>query len=536
MRALVISRNSLERSLRRWENRRRLWVALALIISLAQLRWWWTPVVPMDDTATYQSIAWNLAHGRFERFGEPYYAIAYPMLIAPAYWISDRPYFAISVIHSGLLFATAVGLLAWFRRLCIPAAGLLMLLVLVHRETWVHTWGTLRELPLTCALVWTAVAIPFHHGRIDATGPIWRWCAAAVLLAYAVMNKEIAGVLVAATGLLLLREVRDGQLAWRRGLAALSILAIPAVLVIALQAIPPRTSGGGPLRQTDLLSPSSGWTDRIQTGILSRAAGCGELLIPRLTQAAGWRGVWNAVVLTTPAWVLIYSALLALILTGWALLALRRPDPLLWAFPFYMLVLVVLATYPQGVRYVFPMWPVIAVSIWVLLMRVPRWRLQLSVLFIAAHLFASGHLWWRKANEGLELHRDWPAVEQAAATLPAHARHIASYDLNHFRHVQMFQLVLNRRLEELYSLSNVPREIRWLICPTELDSELPADFTTHAVAGPWMVLRRDKSPIEPGSSQPRAGEGEGLVEPVVGALDVAALAAGEVLGSGLRPP
>jgi hypothetical protein len=102
-----------------------------------------------------------MADGQLQRLDSAHlrWAPGYPVLIAPAFWLSDRPFLVISLIHWGLAMALAGGLVVWFRRVAVPAAGLLTLLVMVNVSLWDLYRLTLSELAFMVWLVWSVHAL-----------------------------------------------------------------------------------------------------------------------------------------------------------------------------------------------------------------------------------------------------------------------------------------------------------------------------------------------------------------------------------------
>ncbi|MHC4768284.1 MAG: hypothetical protein ACYTEI_06185, partial [Planctomycetota bacterium] len=135
----------LEKQLDAANQRPWIWLVVIAVLMAVQIKWWWEPG---DDASSYLSIASNLADGRLQRLDSAHlrWAPGYPVLIAPAFWLSDRPFLLISLIHWGLAMALAGGLLLWFRRVAVPAAGLLTMLVMVNVSLWDLYRLTLSEL------------------------------------------------------------------------------------------------------------------------------------------------------------------------------------------------------------------------------------------------------------------------------------------------------------------------------------------------------------------------------------------------------
>src|SRR5262245_60560475 len=156
------------------------WFAVLAVLLALQIKWWWQPC---PDAVTYLSIARHMAHGELQLFGSPHVRMApgYPLLVAPAFLISDHPFLLIALIHFVLAAALTVAVYLWFRRLAGSAAVPLTALVMVSACLWQMYRYAISELAFMTALMWAAYAL---DRLIRATS--WRqtasWAALSCLL------------------------------------------------------------------------------------------------------------------------------------------------------------------------------------------------------------------------------------------------------------------------------------------------------------------------------------------------------------------
>ena len=93
-----------------------------MLFLLVQISPWWyaTP----DSSAQYQSIARKLwTEGGPTAFGSKhlFFSLGYPLTIAPAFLISERPFLWIGLVHWLLAMLLWVGIYRWARPLGIGA-------------------------------------------------------------------------------------------------------------------------------------------------------------------------------------------------------------------------------------------------------------------------------------------------------------------------------------------------------------------------------------------------------------------------------
>lgn len=144
-----------------------LWVSPVLVLLAMQIKWWWEPG---DDASSYLSIARHMSQGELKLFGDSNvrWAPGYAALLAPAFWISDRPLLLISLIQFALMLALTLGVYRWFRRVTPSVAAPLTVLVMVNVSLWQLYRMTLSEVAFMVWIFWAADVLERVRGSARA--------------------------------------------------------------------------------------------------------------------------------------------------------------------------------------------------------------------------------------------------------------------------------------------------------------------------------------------------------------------------------
>ena len=475
------------------EGRRPAWLfaAIAVLLTL-QVSWWW---IPTPDSAQYLSMARNFAHGRVQRLGCPhlYYAPGYPAIIAPAFWLSDRPFLAVGLIHLGLALMTMLGTLLWLRRVARPMAPLLTALVMVNVGLWQHCRMILSETAFTAELIWTGHLL--QQGVESRGWRRWAWLSAAAgLLTLTGITRHAGIMLVPGLGAAMAVRAWRGKETWGGAILTVILTGLPAILAVASLISWDHARAirvNDPLLSYDqsMLDRSEVLLPRLVEGLRREAGDVGRLLIPGMYKAYAGKGDW---------WHpnnFLYAIFALALATGWWRMACRRADPLVWSFPFYF-ALYVIWPFDQGARFMIPMLPVLWVSFWGFVGRSRRSR-QLFAALIILHA-ALAAVYWVHDVASCRLHALWPQWTRIARQLEPDLGRAGVYCLNG-DHALMLDVAVDRHLAAFQPGDRIDSRIRWLVAPR--DEPSPPDFELASTVGDCRILRR----TEPTSALQRDG-------------------------------
>lgn len=458
------------------------WVVVGVFAAVMQLRWWWPPG---GDASNYLAIARSLAHGALSARGDAYlhHLPGYSLLIAPAFWLGNRPFFFISLIHLGLALLLIWALLRWLRPMIGPTAGLVMAFVLTSAGLWELWQMTQSEVAFVPMLVVSALAI-----RRMLLADSWkRWALWVVVAALCVTFTGMirhAGVLLVG-GL----AISGLMLAWR-GQASLTRAVLGGLIVAVVAA---SVVGGWMLREKAVAEqvrghysaiaaagPRHGETkleQMVESGRM-RIGEAGRLTVPGMIKVYARQGEWlhyNT---------LIFCAINICLLIGWWLVAKRHADPFLWSLPF-LLALNIFYAGDAGTRYTVPLLPIIAVSVWSFLRLFASLGRDTLVVIVIAHLIVA-MVYWVQALEDVSLGDHWDDVDRIAASLPAKPKEVGVMDLDK-KHYAMLQVELDTKIRRLDAEQPVPEEMQWLI--TGEGTPVPAEAQRVEVDAIWEVYR-----------------------------------------------
>jgi len=376
----------------RLDNRSRVCLAVLALLLAMQIKWWWEPT---PDGSAYLSIAKHMSEGRLARFDSPHlkYAPGYPMVVAPAFWISDKPFLAISLIHWGLAVGLLAGVFVWFRRLVGPKAALpTTALVMLNVGLWSIYRQTLSELAFMMGLMWSVYGLarlaecPTRRGTA-----IWTACSI-VMLIFTCYVRQVGVFLIGGFAMAMaVRAYRRDQ-DWRRAAGITAAVGCPVLVALAaLVGWDHRMAAvaGGDAKSYHQYMVAEGVTASVQVaeGIRLRISEFGRLLIPGMHKAYANTGEWlhyNTI---------LYAAVAVVLAGCWWTQCRRTNDALLWMVPIYVAFF---ATWPfdQGTRYMVPLLPALVLCLWTALERV-NVRQGTVICLIALHACVAVGEWIR---------------------------------------------------------------------------------------------------------------------------------------------
>jgi hypothetical protein len=460
-----------------------LWLVLIALLLAVQVKWWWEPG---DDASSYLSIAQNMAQGRLERMGSAHlrWAPGYPLLIAPAFWLSDRPFLVISVIHWALAMALAGGLLLWFRRVAAPAAGLLTMLVMVNVSLWELYRLTLSELAFMAWLVWSVHALQRVVDSDRARAAV-AWSALATLvIIFGAYTRHVTVFVVGGFGLAMAVRALQGRARWTRAVVTTVSIGAPVFVAVLLLVLWDRGRGleaGGDARSYMQYFGAESMTplQQVIDGVRVRVGGTGRLMLPGMHKANPSEGPWFYLTM------LVYASVAVALIVGWWRLVRRNADILLLTAPIYVAFFVVWP-HARSTRYLVPILPVMVAALWGLLDRFETGRLRVLLVLVVLHAAVAVGA-WLKDLDSCRLHAAWPQLEPLIEPMSADPGHVAVCGVDKDRY-RMLLILMNRGAQRVNEPDSIDASAQWLIMPA--DQRPPPGFVVERAVGDLTVLSR----------------------------------------------
>jgi hypothetical protein len=473
----------LEQRLRAANERPRFWLLLIAVLLAVQIKWWWEPG---DDASSYLSIAQNMAHGQLQRADSVHlrWAPGYPALIAPAFWVSDRPFLVISLIHWGLAMALAGGLYLWFRRVAPPAAGLLTTLVMVNVSLWDLYRMTLSELAFMAWLIWSVHGLQ-RVADSDRARAAAAWSAVATLLIICgAYTRHVTVFAVGGFGLAMAVAALRRRAGWTRAVVATVSIGVPVFIAVLLLLMWDRNralEAGGDARSyvqyfaADAMTP----LQQVLEGLRNRVGATGRLIVPGMHKAAPHGGLWVYPTL------LVCAGVTGALLVGWWRLVRRNADILLLTAPIYVVFFVVWP-HARSTRYLVPILPVMVAALWGLLDRYEAGRLRILLLLIVLHAaVAVGD--WTRSLDSRRLHAVWPQLEALIEPMGSDPQPVAACNVS--KDVYLMLLIrMNRTPQRADGPDEIDASAQWLIMPAV--EHAPPGFVEARAVGDLKVLSR----------------------------------------------
>ena len=460
-------------------------IALAALLAMQIGSGW----LPGPDESSYLSIARSLGTGHgFTRFsGERYlhYAPGYPLLIAPAFALqAARPFVAIGFIQWILAVLFMLGLYLWSRRYFGSHAVLLTALVVTNVGFWYYYRRTGPEIGFMAGMIWAVnLLTPATERRIGQA--IGLTLAGSALVAFICWIRPVGVFIASGFGVTLFMLACRRHISWGRcfllgGIA--SVIALASVIgFISSQSVGAAERRPGAVTYTgELLDKNRPLPALVVEGVRLRVTEIGRLLIPGMFKSYDAKGRW------IPNTLFIFVPVFILFAVGWRRFAMRAPNVLAWAFPFY-LGLYILWWGEQGTRYMMPMLPVLWASMWHFAAPWERFRRPVFAALVAAQLIVAGIYWTGDLQQMRQLAGYWPKLDRMAAAVqsePANGAICAD------RHIGcMFLVALDRDWPIVQKASAVDPGVRWLLISDDR-GDTPG-FTTKARAGDLRLMERD---------------------------------------------
>jgi len=389
-------------------------LALLLAVQISPL-WYASP-----DGAAYLSIARSIAHGvPMTRFGsaELSYPAGYPLLISPAFLVAPRPFVLLSIVQWAMGVLFALGVYCWMRRTLGVGALWLTALVMANATVWTLNRSTLSEPAFLTLMIWTinaldAVLVPRRAGaRQSVLQARLRLAAAAIGLIALASIREVGVFAAAGFVLAMLARAARGEASSHSAGAAL-MAGAAAVLIAFVVIRPERIAAAGPALAGNLsgyLDAASAVGGGLGQRMLLRVTELGQLLVPGMAKA----GRGTQIDVATAIFGLVFIA----VAVGWWRLLRRRGDVFVYAAPVYFGFLLVWP-YAAATRYVVPLLPLLAASLWTHVETHRQWRLTAVAALAAGHLIVALGYWGLiDLPRARVCARQWPTVERLATAI-----------------------------------------------------------------------------------------------------------------------
>jgi hypothetical protein len=452
----------------------------ALMAMQISSMWYATP-----DAAVYLSIARSIAHGGpITALGNPHLAlpIGYPLIIAPTFLISDYPFIYISLLQWLMTVVFMAGVFRWASRFGQTAALLITALVMVNVSLWIYYHRTLSELAFTMVSVWAVLFLNAGIAETSQTRSTSFLAIGALLLALAASIRESGVVFAAGFVVAAADAALRSRISLRRALFLIAIGTIPAIVAVAAFVIfDIHRIHDSPVA---LGTHIAGFTDserslfyRINEGGRLRLSEIGRLLIPGMFKAYGKAYEWANVNM------MLFIPATFLVAFGWFRMVRERCDVFAATLPLYF-ILYVLWAFDADTRYMLPMLPVLAGSLWFALDGMGQARIVALAALVLMHVAVATGYWLDvEVPRARECNTYWPTVIQMANSISKDKGSVAASGAADCPRLFM-EFVLDRPVDSPPPLRPIGNQ-RWLLTPNR---QIPPNGYGPVISGAGLEL------------------------------------------------
>lgn len=474
--------------------------AFAAVLLIAQIGPWWYSA---PDSACYLSMARSFWDGDGPTsLGDKYkaYAIGYSFLLSPLFWISERPFILIGIVHLLLACVIAVGVFRWASAYGRKAAVFATAFTITHACFCLYFRKPLSEMAYMAVMYWTVMIL--DRVRTATTARERNWFAlAGIVMLLVTLNFRHNGVLLAPGFVVAL--FFD---AWRRGSGywrAILLGGFTVVLAFGVFQYERYLDDRWIVEGRNMTHWQ--WMAGKETSKLAQYAEGVRLQMLEFLRVTVPGALKTH--LKNPSW-LTPNALLAIAATvplvyGYYLMLRRRADVFLCTVPFFLAINVMYSN-DQGGRYTLPILPIIAVALWVVIEQTRIQPQRILMPLLAVHIVAGIGYWTGVDLPRMrEYDRNWRDMEALTAQIgPDHER-VAALDLNVFE-CDRLKFTLDRHVFNLNLRDEInaePQTMRYIVAaPT---AAVPVGFERVAAQGSYQLLR-NASLAEPATVAARA--------------------------------
>lgn len=361
------------------------WLSVFVLILAAQASTTWYPT---RDASAYLSIARSIAEtGAPRQFGSEsvWFAIGYPLLIAPAYWLPGDPAVWLAVFQFVFAIALMLGAYAWARRVCPTVAVIVAGLSVGGMGYAIHYRRTLSEAAFMALAIWgvywldrlAAAATKDTKGTSALLG--LTFVAATTLVRYAGLT------LAMGFAARMLFEAIKGRRTFLNAILLSAAIGLPSVAVVggSILVEKARAEKLDTITYLDFFRAQSsrGW-ESLRDGLWLRTSAVGQVVTP---------GMFKAPARITDPYLLnmlIYAPVVVLVAWGSFRMIRRTSDVFAWSFPFYFALHVVYA-YDDGGRFMVPAAPYFFACLWFVFEPIRDGRTTIMAALLIGHLGAT---------------------------------------------------------------------------------------------------------------------------------------------------
>ena len=336
-------------------------LAVLAIPLLIQITPWWQPT---DDAIGYLSLGRAIANGgplRMLGSRVLHYAIGYPLLLVPAFWLDSLPLLQVFALNFVFAMATAYGVFVWSRRYVGSSAFFVAGLSMWNASYWDLYRQPLSETAFLAALIWGGLAC---RRLLDTRGTrqivLMTMLAAVSVIAVSTI-RQVGIFLAAGYGLAAIVQAVRRDTSWSRAVLTTLGVGVPASVILVGLLLAYRSMAQG---DTDahtyldlIIDREMTFTQQLTESVRLRTAEIGRQLVPGFFKAYGRLGQWLNV--NTILYVVVSGA----VVYGWWKLVRSDYDVLILTAPFYLGVYL-LWPFDQGTRFMTPMLPVLWLCVW----------------------------------------------------------------------------------------------------------------------------------------------------------------------------
>ena len=432
--------------------------AIAFLLALQISPDW----LPTPDANAYLSIARSIATRHqllMLGYADMAYPPGYPLLVSPAFLVAPRPFFTISVIQWLLAIAFMVGLYKWSIRQT-PEAGLLVtILVLVNVTLWIYYRRALSEVAFMAVSIW---GVLFLDRALESTRfrqRIFNTVVGTLLLVFLTLIREV-GVLFGAALLMSIclrvctRRLMARTAAWMAAIVFFPVFATLVGFVLCSQLTFARTHVFG-THLSGLLDSRVSFFDRVVDGVRLQIYAIGRLMVPGMFKAYGHRWL--------DANSLVYVPVCVALALGWKRWVVHRYDVYALVLPFYLLVYAIW-DFDADTRYLLPILPLLAISLWYLIEPLKSYRLTVLAALICLHLFVALGYWATvELREAQRCNSQWAPISVLAAAVENRPEEIAAVVGVPQCARLMFSFLLDRPVYDLRIYPSEMSRADWLL-------------------------------------------------------------------------
>lgn len=387
----------------------------ALLLAIQISPWWYAS----KDDCLYISVARSMVRGEQMHClgnGRIFVGPGFPALLAPAFFLGERPFLALSIIQWVISLGLIAGVYQWCRRHDPERAALLTGFCILNITVWYYFRRPLKEIAFLTALVWSINLLHPLTERLPLRRTIWLCVGGSALLVFALFVRLTGIMLVPAFCLAMGWQAWQKRLAWSRAAllaTTVSIIGCSAVLGQVIYDKQQEKVNGWRHSYAKSFTTRVAETNSslLLAGLRDRIGEVGRIVLPGTFKIyADANGPFKFIEV-------LFLIATAVLITGWIVLVRGRIELMALMLPFYAGIYALNAV-SQGARLAVPMSPVLLLCFWLGLRQVARCDIRMLGGLTVAHLCVAISYWI-----GIDLPRaraadqHWAAVDRVVETV-----------------------------------------------------------------------------------------------------------------------